>query len=70
MNRHHPLLVKNLALQVQTFISFLGLVREMKNFLSVTSDVSEDVGRGFQILIKKQITELVRKLRDESNDTN
>ena len=28
------------------------------------------VGRGFWILIKKQITEHIRKLRDESNDTN
>ena len=30
----------------------------------------EDVEKGFWILIKKQITEPIRKLRDESNDTN
>ena len=30
----------------------------------------ECVGRGFWILIKKQITEPIRKLQDESNDTN
>jgi hypothetical protein len=28
------------------------------------------VGRDFWILIKKQITEPVKKLRDKSNDTN
>jgi hypothetical protein len=27
----------------------------------------KDVGRGFRILIKKQITEPIRKLQDESN---
>ena len=32
--------------------------------------VTSDVGRGFLILIKKQITEPIRKLQDESNDTN
>ena len=30
----------------------------------------KDVGRDFWILIKKQITEPIKKLRDESNDTN
>ena len=30
----------------------------------------KDVGMGFWILIKKQITEPIRKLRDESNDNN
>jgi hypothetical protein len=41
------------------------LVRGVKIFVR-----RKDVGKGFRILIKKQITEPVRKLRDESNDTN
>ena len=39
-------------------------------FFFVTSDVSEGCQEGFLILIKKQIAEPIRKLRDESNDTN
>jgi hypothetical protein len=48
----------------------LRLVREKKIFWVSHQMCRKDVGRGFRILIKKQITEPVRKLRDESNDTN
>jgi hypothetical protein len=30
----------------------------------------KNIGKGFRILIKEQITEPVRKLRDKFNDTN
>jgi hypothetical protein len=41
-----------------------------KKKLGVTSDVSEGCREGFSDTNKKQIIEPVRKLRDESNDTN
>ena len=41
-----------------------------KNFLVSHRICRKNVGRGFWILINKQITEPIRKLRDESNDTN
>jgi hypothetical protein len=44
----------------------LRLVREKKIFGCHIGCVR----RGFRILIKKQITEPIRKLRDESNDTH
>jgi hypothetical protein len=40
----------------------------LENFQVITSDMSKR--DGFLIVIKKQITELIKKLRDESNDTN
>jgi hypothetical protein len=46
------------------------LVEEKKIFKVLHPMCRKDVGRNFRILIKNQITEPVRKLRDESNDTN
>ena len=48
----------------------MGCLVGERKFLGVTSDVSEVYWEGFLILIKKQITEPIRKLQGESNDTN
>ena len=51
-------------------VSKHALLLYESKFFGVTSDVSEGCREGFLILIKKQITEPIRKLRDESNNTN
>jgi hypothetical protein len=59
-----------LQLFCKACVSVAAFSSRKENFLNVTWDVSEGCREEFSNTNKKQIIEPVRKLQDESNDTN